>query len=178
MPDITLEINEAVPVALDITNQAAINLNYGYGAFGIPAGGDIGDVLTKTGSSDYVATWEAPGAVNDLESYPAGENLSAGRLVVIDAGLAVYFQISNPLHAGRAYGITASSATTGNAVSIRIRGEATDASFSALTDAVLWAGANGQITTTLPVSGTVQKVGIGVGSNAVLIDFSTQITTI
>jgi len=32
MPDITLEINEAVPVALGITNQAAITLTYGYGA--------------------------------------------------------------------------------------------------------------------------------------------------
>lgn len=106
----------------------------------------------------------------------AGENLSAGRLVVIDNGSGFYFQPTDASHAGRTLGITKNAAITGGSVTVQFVGEVTDASFSAFSDAVLWAGNNGSIQTTIPATGTVQKVGHGIGSNTILIDFSTQIT--
>ena len=152
MPDITLEINEAVPVALGITNQAPIIINFGYGG---------------TGSAAEFSVY-----------YVAGEDINAGRCVIIDNGLAYHFQVSDPAHAGRAYGITIGSALTGQEVPIQLNGEVTDSAFSALDNLICWAAANGQLQTTLPIAGNLQKVGVGVGSNKLRIDFSTQIKLI
>lgn len=111
-------------------------------------------------------------------SYPAGETLSAGRVVIIDGGEAFYFQPSNLLHSGRAFGITATSATVGNNVSIQVLGEATDASFAAFADVPLYVTDDGELSTTWPASGLIQKAGFGTGTNKVKIDFSIQIQQI
>lgn len=111
-------------------------------------------------------------------TYPAGETLSAGRVVIIDGGEAFYFQPSDPTHSGRAFGITTTSATAGNNVNIQVLGEATDASFSAFADVPLYVIADGELSTTWPVSGLIQKAGIGTGTNKVKIDFSIQIQQI
>lgn len=110
--------------------------------------------------------------------YPAGEILSAGRVVIIDGGQAFYFQPSNPAHSGRAFGITTTSATAGNNVSIQAIGEATDASFAAFADVPLYVIDDGELSTTWPVSGLLQKAGFGTGTNKVKIDFSIQLTQI
>lgn len=110
--------------------------------------------------------------------YPAGENLSAGRVVIIEAGQAIYFQPSDMSHSGRAFGITATSATTGNNVNIYAIGEATDAAFSAFADVPLYVGDDGELQTTWPTSGLLQKAGFGTGTNKVRIDFSVQIQQI
>lgn len=110
--------------------------------------------------------------------YPAGEILSAGRVVIIDGGQAFYFQPSNPAHSGRAFGITTTSATAGNNVSIQAIGEATDASFAAFADVPLYVIDDGELSTTWPASGLLQKAGFGTGTNKVKIDFSIQLTQI
>jgi hypothetical protein len=107
----------------------------------------------------------------------AGETLSTGRLVILDAGTVKYFQPSNPLHAGRAYGVTLTSATIGNSVNVQLSGELTDAAFSFATDSRLWAGANGRIYDTIQ-AGIIQKAGVSSGANKMKIDFSIQIVTI
>ena len=107
--------------------------------------------------------------------YPAGENLSAGRVVIIDGGEAFYFQPSDLSHSGRAFGITATSATTGNNVSIYAIGEATDAAFLSFADVPLYVGDDGELQTNWPGSGIIQKAGFGTGTNKVRIDFSVQI---
>lgn len=145
---------------------------------GVPSGGDVGDVLTKTGSGDYVTGWEAPGAGANLEVYPAGENLSSGRVVIIDGGEAFYFQPSTSAHGGRAYGFTKTSATTGNNVTIQRDGTVTDAAFSGFLDEALYVGDDGELQTSWPVSGLLQKAGIAAGGNKVRIDFSIQIQQI
>lgn len=145
---------------------------------GVPTGGAAGEVATKLSDDDYDVYWAAPGAASLSVSYAAGENINAGRVVVIDGNEAFYFQRTDPTHAGRAIGITLNAATTGNSVAVQFVGRVTDAGFSGLTDAVVWADNNGQLTTTRPTSGILQKVGIGLGSNRVLIDPSIQITMI
>ena len=46
-------------------------------------------------------------------TWPAGENLSAGRVVIIEGGSAYHFQPGNVAHQGRAYGVTTTAATAG-----------------------------------------------------------------
>lgn len=178
MSDITVEITRTeIEISLQ-TPVIEIEFPVSLQGVGVPAGGDVGDVLTKTGSGDYVTGWEAPGAGANLEVYPAGENLSSGRVVIIDAGEAFYFQPGTTAHGGRAYGITKTSATTGNNVIIQRDGTVTDAAFSGFSDEALYVGTDGEIQTTWPVTGLLQKAGIAAGSNKVRIDFSIQIQQI
>lgn len=178
MSDITVEITRTeIEVSLQ-TPVIEIEFPASLQGVGVPAGGDVGDVLTKTGSGDYVTGWEAPGAGANLEVYPAGENLSSGRVVIIDAGEAFYFQPGTTAHGGRAYGITKTSATTGNNVTIQRDGTVTDAAFSGFSDEALYVGDDGELQTTWPVTGLLQKAGVAAGGNKVKIDFSIQIQQI
>lgn len=139
----------------------------------LPTDGNVGDVLTWDG-----AAWgpEPPGAAGNLEVWEAGENLSAGRVVVIDNLQAWYFQNTNATHAGRAYGVTKTSATAGNDVTIQVQGTITDAAFNFTADRIVWIGADGEIFDVQPVSGViVQKAGVAVEDKKMKIDFSIQI---
>lgn len=145
---------------------------------GVPAGGDTGEVLVKVDGTDYNTTWAAQGAASKSRTVLAGENINAGKVAVIDGGVAYRYQPGTAAYAGRTIGITNNAATTGNAVTIQYVGEVTDAGFGIYEDLVVWAAADGELTTTLPTSGTIQKVGFGIGSNTILLDFSIQITLI
>lgn len=126
--------------------------------------------------SDVPGPQGPPGpAGGSVVQYPAGENLSAGRVVIIEGGEALYFQPSTPAHGGRAFGVTTTSALTGETVNIQVVGEPADASFSAFSDVPLYVGDDGEIQTTFPASGLIQKAGFGTGTNKIMIDFSTQI---
>ena len=117
-------------------------------------------------------------AGGSVVEYPAGENLSAGRVVIIEAGEAWYFQPGTTAHGGRAFGITKTSATAGNDVTIQLEGTITDAAFSAFLDEALYVGTDGELQTTWPGAGLIQKAGISEGGNKVKIDFSIQIQQI
>lgn len=110
-------------------------------------------------------------------TFLAGQNLSAGRVVIIDSGAVWYFQPSDATHAGRAYGVTVTSASIGNDVDVKIMGQVTDAAFSFSTDSTLWVGADGEIFES-PQPGILQKAGISSASDTLKIDFSIQIMTI
>ncbi len=117
-------------------------------------------------------------AGGSVVEYPAGENLSSGRVVIIDGGEAWYFQPGTAAHGGRAFGITKTSATAGNDVTIQLEGTITDAAFSAFLDEALYVGTDGELQTTWPGAGLIQKAGISEGGNKVKIDFSIQIQQI
>lgn len=140
----------------------------------LPLDGDPGDVLTWDGDS-----WEPlpPGAGDNFQTYPAGENLSAGRVVVIDNGQAWYFQNTNAAFAGRAYGVTKTSAAMGADVTIQTAGIIEDAAFFNFTaDTIVWVGADGEIFNVQPIGGVlVQKAGVASEDKKMLIDFSIQI---
>lgn len=118
----------------------------------------------------------AGGSVVD---YEAGENLSSGRVVVIDGGLAFYFQHTEVSHAGRAFGVTTTSATAGNDVSIQVSGVRSDAAFTFTADRPVWVGADGEIFDSVPAGGRlVQKAGVAAEADKILIDFSIQMIKI
>lgn len=105
-------------------------------------------------------------------TYTAGETLAAGRVVIIDADEAFYFQPSDTTHQGRAYGITVSSASLGASASIQIGGEITNAAFTFGADAPLWVYNNGIIVDTAPAVTILQSAGASAGNNTMRIDFS------
>ncbi len=112
----------------------------------------------------------------EVVTVEAGQNLSAARGVVINDDKAYYFQPTDPTHAGRFYGITASSASVGNDVDIQIGGEMVDVAFAFSPDSVLWVVEDGEITQTQPTGVILlQKAGISTGINKMKLDYSIQI---
>jgi len=103
----------------------------------------------------------------------AGQNLSTGRVVIVDAGKAWYFQNTDAAHHGRAYGITKTSATANGTVTVALSGIVEDSAFGFAADTVLWVGADGEIFNTQPVTGVIfQKAGVAGGAKKIRIDFS------
>lgn len=139
-------------------------------------------------SSQYRARWlraatsvspgpSLPTALPDTINVASGEALSSGRVVILDGEEAFYFQPSNPAHGGRAIGVTKTSASgSGEIVTVQISGIVTDGGITAVADAPCFVGANGQVLTTYPMTGNIQKCGVGISAHSMLIDFSTQIS--
>lgn len=179
MPDITVnvvtsEVTVNTPAVRCNVSAAPIEVEInccGGGVLGVPQGGDVGDVLTKTGGDATDYEWLAPGASANLETWPAGENLSSGKIVIISSGEAIYFQPANATHAGRAYGVTKTSASAGNDVTIQVSGNISDPSFVFTAESGLYAAANGAITETKPTTQLIQFVGIAVGAGLMKIQF-------
>ncbi len=110
-------------------------------------------------------------------TYPAGEAISAGRMVIIQGGEAFYFQPSNVAHQSLAYGISTTSAIIGADVTIQISGEIENASFTFAADSILYCYNNGIIVDTDPNLALIQLAGISSGANKMRIDFSISIKT-
>lgn len=179
MADINVTLTNAANLQTTVSNTPVINVSSGTAEVNV----------TLTDSANLQATVSNTPVINiqmlgsgppgpegpaggSSVTYPAGENLSSGRVVVIDGGEAFYFQPADVTHAGRAFGITTSSATTGNNVTIQIAGEISDGGISAAADAVVWVGTNGQITTVAPASGILQQAGMGITATKIKIQFS------
>ena len=134
------------------------------------------DTLTSTVNGVTATTVITQDGVDATQVYPAGQNLSAGRVVVINAGKAWYFQPSNPAHHNRAAGITRTSAVTNANVVIQPYGVVSDAAFTFAPDIPLWVNTNGEVVNTINSSWViVQKAGISYENDKMLIDFSTSI---
>lgn len=115
----------------------------------------------------------AGGAASETIDLVAGQNLSTGRVVIVDAGKAWYFQNTDAAHHGRAYGITTTSGTTNGTVTVAISGIIEDSAFGFAADTVLWVGADGEIFNAQPVTGVIfQKAGVAGAAKKVKIDFS------
>lgn len=111
-------------------------------------------------------------------TYTAGENLSAGRLVILQSGTVRYFQPANPAHAGRAFGVTKTSATNGQTVQVQVAGVLSDAAFSFTPDAPVYARADGELFATPSGTGIVQFVGTALSANSVNINIDSSLIRI
>lgn len=125
------------------------------------AGGSVGSGLSTYVAGKFV--------------YEAGETLSSGRAVIIDNGQAFYFQPSDPTHAGRLFGVTLTSATTGQNVSIQTMGEVTDSAYSFSSDLPVYVRADGELFNTPGASGLVQIVGASTGADKLYINIGMSI---
>lgn len=154
MADINVTLTQTATVQATVSNTPVINVQMlGSGPPG-PAGPAGGSTIT----------------------YAAGQNLSTGRVVIIDDLEAFYFQNTNSAHVGRAIGITTTSATTGNNVTIQVSGVVQDAAFGFTADKTVWVGADGEIFDTQPGTGVIiQKAGVSAEDKKLLIDFSVSV---
>lgn len=140
---------------------------------GVPAGGDAGQVATKLSDNDYDIVWTTPGTASTAFTMVAGENLSSGRAVISNGGLAYYFQPSQISHVGRMIGVTTTSATTSGNVQVQPVGIVSDASLSFAENKILWVGDDGAITDTIDSGWLVlQKAGSSLENDKMSIDFS------
>lgn len=154
MADINVTLTQSATVEATVSNTPVIN-------------------VTMLGSGPPGPPGPAGGST---VTYEAGETMSAGRVVVVDDLAAWYFQNTDATHIGRAFGITTTSATAGNNVTIQVSGLVTDAAFTFTADTSLWVGADGEIFNTQPVSGVViQKAGVAYENQKMLIDFSVSV---
>lgn len=184
MPDITVNVTTAevtvntAPVDCTV-NGAPVEVEInccGGNVLGVPQTGNVGDVLTKTGAAATDYEFLPPGSGANFETYPAGQNLSTGRVVIIDGLEAWYFQNTDATHVGRAYGVTKTSAATGADVTIQVQGVIQDAAFNFTADRIVWVGADGEIFDVQPVGGViVQKAGVAAEDKKMMIDFSITI---
>lgn len=108
-------------------------------------------------------------------SYPAGENISAGRLVILESGSVRYFQPGTPSHAGRALGVTKTSATTGQSVQVQVAGVLSDAAFAFTPDAPVYSRTDGELFSTPGASGSVQYVGTALSVNSININIDSSL---
>lgn len=184
MPDITVnvvtsEVTVNTPTVQCDVLAAPIEVEIhccGGGVRGVPSAGNVGDVLTKTGTAATDYAFLPSGSSAALETWEAGENLSSGRVVIIDGLQAWYFQNADAAHAGRAYGVTKTSAAAGDDVTVQIAGTIQDAAFNFTADRIVWVGANGEVFDVQPVSGVlIQKAGVAAEDKRMIIDFSIQI---
>jgi hypothetical protein len=153
--DLTLNVSESESATIKISPTECATINF----VGVIAGpqGDPGP----------------PGGAS--VSYPAGETLPAGRVVIIEGGEAFLFQPNDITHQGRAYGITTASANTGNAANIQIIGEVQNAAFTFGPEKILFVYNNGIIVDTDPELAIMQLAGVSTTTNKMRIDFALSI---
>ena len=116
-----------------------------------------------------------PGADGDAASrtitVTAGETLGGHRAVLLDSSSqARYTDSSSVADAGRVVGLTTGSASAAAAVTIQISGDMTEPSWSWTPGAILYLGANGQLTETAPSTGFIQAVAHAVTATKIILE--------
>lgn len=140
---------------------------------GIPAGGSAGQVLAKASDADYDTEWvNQQGGGGLVLNVIAGEIINGDSLVMVKDNLAYK---NDPSDEGNAYfcvGFAINAAVEGQNVAITQIGEQESAGWGLLANTVYYAAANGGITTTPPVSGISQAVGIPKDSNTMVVSIN------
>lgn len=121
-------------------------------------------------TSDEVqsAIEEAKAAASGDRSYVAGENISALQPIRIVGGQA-FVSKNTTFDEAQAIGIAVTSASIGNAVTVRPLGDLADAFFSAPNGASYFVSPSGQLTDVPPVSGFLTEVARSTGVGSVFI---------
>ncbi len=176
MPDVSANIEQAL-VSVNVqsadvqTNLAQTSVSANVQAASVSANVQAASVQVNIAGAVGPAGPPGPDGGSAV-TWPAGQNMSSGRVVVIDGSEAFYFQPSDPAHEGRAYGITITSATTGSDVDIQINGECADAAFSFAADTPVWVDADGEITNTQPATGVlIQRADVASEAKKMIIGF-------
>lgn len=110
-----------------------------------------------------------PGGEIEFQA-PAAENLSAGRAVVMLSGQLYYFQPGTPSHAGALAGVTITAVVAPALATVKSVGVHQDAAYTALSAGPVFAGVDGELFNSPPLTGTVQQVGTIVDTGSLLIN--------
>jgi len=108
----------------------------------------------------------APGSSGTSDiSETAGQPLSAGRLVTATPAGAFYYDPTDLTQYGKLIGITKAAANMGDAVTIATIGAVTLVGIGFTAGSRFWAGPNGTLLTSPPVSGLVVPVGYAIDTD-------------
>lgn len=156
MPDVTINIITPPdePVDINVTEDPPVEIEID------PVGekGDPGEgtVLTAT----------------------AGEALSGGRVVYIDSGKAFYYDPSTAALAGKVVGLTKHAADADESIFITTAGKFYHSGLGLTPDQLYYIGPNGSLTTSVSGLLVIQKIGVAIDTNNIVINFTSPIITI
>jgi hypothetical protein len=103
--------------------------------------------------------------------------LISGRVVVVEAGEAAYFQKSDPAHAGRAFGVLKTSASAqGQTVVAQLSGLFHGDGLALDPEKPVWVGDDGALSPAPPPSGIAQMAGAAKNEKSFTINFQTLYT--
>ena len=144
---------------------------------------DLRDISTKEGYLQWLRTnlnIQTVGTSKSVKkSFVAGENINGGNAVIIDTNGRVYkFNIANPSHAGKFGGIADTSSLIETSCTITIAGECTNVGSGWTSGVSYYISSNSMLSPTPPINGIVHLVGIGSGTDKILINNSLEFETI
>lgn len=110
--------------------------------------------------------------------YKAGMILSGHKVVMVSLGEAVYYDPTNDSNIGKHLGITLHAAVAGDDVSVADEGVVNNPGWGLIQDAIYYIAPIGGITSIVPTSGVLQRVGVAIDPDNLKIDFSEPISLI
>lgn len=102
----------------------------------------------------------------------AGENISGQMVVILDTDNKIYkYNISNTAHYGKCIGISKTSASTGNNITVSVIGSELLSSGSGWTTGVTYFVSSASLlTSTPPTTGLLKRIALGIDTDKVLIE--------
>lgn len=142
---------------------------------GVPPGGAPGQILAKTGSSDYATGWTDQGGAASAIALVAGEALGGHRAVYVASdGSARHASASLPAQAVALAGITTGAAALGETASVQTAGRIVEPSWT-WTPGPVYLGESGLLTQTPPTTGAVKEIGVALAATELLIRIQLEI---
>lgn len=133
----------------------------------------------KTG--DGVTPWNDllyDDEIGSAANYIAGAAIGGHRVIMIETSKAVHFDPSEENNTGKTLGVSKNAAVTDDPVTVVHQGIIKSSGWGLTPDAIYYAGSNGTITVTIPTSGILQRIGIAVDSDTLMVKFSEPIVLI
>jgi len=127
-------------------------------------GVSVEDTMSQKAISDLVS-----GAI----TIQAGEPIGSPRVIMVNGGQAFLFDPTNEANFHKAVGVSINSVNAGDQVSLILSGKIITSGL--VTDEVYYAGVNGTLTTIVPVSGILLKVGYAIDSTTLSVEFDIPI---
>lgn len=109
---------------------------------------------------------------NTLKNFRAGETISGQSLVMLNNGVLFKFNQSDENNFSKTIGITQTSANIGDLVNVIYQGKLNNPGWNLTPNGIYYAGDNGSITTTVPLTGIILRVGIAIDSDNLNVSLS------
>ena len=106
-----------------------------------------------------------------IGDYIAGETMGSPRAIMLDGGKAYLFDPSDEANYAKPIGASINAVVIGGVVSV-VEAGTLNAPGSFVQDGVYYAGANGVLTTVLPTSGILLKIGIAKDANNLIVEMN------
>ena len=131
-----------------------------------------GDGVTPWNDLDY------DDEIGSAATYIAGSAVGGHRVIMVEGSKAVHFDPSEENNTGKTLGVSKNAAVTDDNVTVIHQGIIKSSGWGLTPDAIYYAGPNGTMTATIPNSGILQRIGIAIDSETLMVKFSEPIVLI